>query len=152
MSWYNGTTRLPKTCSNLCLSTRRLWARASSCIHHKRWNIPFSSWLCKFSFNCDKIKLFNTARQLPPLIFPSKTYGPNNSTPITTTTSVLMRYPDRLRQAIFALICSRHFSRSYESSRLKPYRSRSFFTHSSHDFLGRPFLLLTFWREYLFQM
>ena len=41
----------------------------------------------------------------------------------------------------FALIRSRHFSRSYASSLLKSYRSKSFFTCSSHDFLGRPFFL-----------
>ena len=34
-----------------------------------------------------------------------------------------------------------HFSRSYASSLLKPYCSRSLFTHSSHKFLGRPFFL-----------
>ena len=43
--------------------------------------------------------------------------------------------------AIFALICSRYISRSYASSLLKSYRSRSFFTHSSYDFLGQPFFL-----------
>ena len=43
--------------------------------------------------------------------------------------------------AIFALIRSRHFFRPYASSLLKSYRSKSFFTHSSHDFLGRPFFL-----------
>ena len=30
----------------------------------------------------------------------------------------------------------------YASSLLKPYHSRSFFTHSYYDFLGRPFFLL----------
>ena len=48
-------------------------------------------------------------------------------------------YPSWPSLAIFALICSRHFSQSYLSSFLKSYRSRSFFTHSSHDFLGLPF-------------
>ena len=42
---------------------------------------------------------------------------------------------------IVALIRSRHFFRSYISSLLKPYRSKSFFMHSTHDFLGRPFFL-----------
>ena len=43
--------------------------------------------------------------------------------------------------AIVALIRFRHFFRSYAFSLLKPYRSKSFFTHCSHDFLGRPFFL-----------
>ena len=43
--------------------------------------------------------------------------------------------------AIFALIWSRYISRSYASSLLKSYRSRSFFTHSSYDFLGQTFFL-----------
>ena len=58
----------------------------------------------------------------------------------TTTASVLMPLS---RLAIFALICSRHFTQSHASSFLKPYRSRSFFMHSSHDFLGRSFFLFT---------
>ena len=59
----------------------------------------------------------------------------------TRATSVLMQLSRLAGLAIFALICSCHFTRSYASSLLKPYRSRSFFTHSSHDFLGRPFFL-----------
>ena len=43
--------------------------------------------------------------------------------------------------AVFALIWSRYISRSYASSLLKSYRSRSFFTHSSYDFLGQTFFL-----------
>ena len=39
----------------------------------------------------------------------------------------------------FRSMRSHHFFRSYASSLLKPYRSKSFFTHSSYGFLGWPF-------------
>ena len=51
----------------------------------------------------------------------------------------LCHYPGWPGLAIFVLICSRHFSRSYTSSLLKPYHFTSFFTPSSHDFFGEPF-------------
>ena len=44
---------------------------------------------------------------------------------------------------IFALIHSCYFFPSYASSLLKPYCSISFFTHSSHDFLGQPFFFFS---------
>ena len=50
-------------------------------------------------------------------------------------------YQDLLGLAIFSLIRSRHFFRSYASSLLMSYLFKSFFTHSFHDFLGRPFFL-----------
>ena len=43
--------------------------------------------------------------------------------------------------AIFAIIYSCHFFQSYTSSLLKPYHSKSFFRHSSNDFLGQPSFL-----------
>ena len=52
-------------------------------------------------------------------------------------------YPSWPGLAIFALIHSRHFSWLYTSSLLKTCHSRSFFMHSSHDFLGWPFFLFT---------
>ena len=45
--------------------------------------------------------------------------------------------------AIFALVCFRRFSRLYGFSLLKQHRFKSFFTHSSHDFFGRPFFLFS---------
>ena len=55
------------------------------------------------------------------------------------TTSILMPLSGVVAVLkFFALIRSRHFSQSYASSLLKPYRSKPFFMHSSHDFLSRP--------------
>ena len=60
----------------------------------------------------------------------------------TTTTSVLMPLSRLTGVGNFCFnLLNLHFPRSYGSSLLKPYRSRSFFTHSSHNFLGRRFFL-----------
>ena len=60
----------------------------------------------------------------------------NNTHPITKNIS---RHPIIWPGlAIFVLIRYRHFFRSYVSSLLNPYRLKSFFTYSYHDFFGRP--------------
>ena len=54
--------------------------------------------------------------------------------------SVLMSFSQPAGVSNFSPVSFCHFFRSYASS-LKPYRSKSFFTHSSHDFLGWSFFL-----------
>ena len=55
--------------------------------------------------------------------------------------SILMPLSQLAGVSISALTCSYHFFRSYTSSLQKPYCSKSFLTHSSHDFFGQHFFL-----------
>ena len=62
----------------------------------------------------------------------------------TTTTSILMPLSQLVGLTVFALIRSRHCSRLYASSLLKPYSSKSFFMHSSQDVFGWHFFFFSF--------
>ena len=52
------TTQLLKRSGNLSLTARSLWAGAPSCIHYKRWKLPFSNLLLKKFCICGKTKRF----------------------------------------------------------------------------------------------